>query len=112
MSLPLLFSHYVVPDSLGVTPWTFARQAPLSLGFSRQGYWSGLSCSSPGDLPDPRVKPESLTSPDLAGGFSTTKATWGNPQMFEYFDFALEADEVDRIQLPLTFLLLLFGILP
>ena len=41
---------------LFVTPWSIARQAPLSLGFSRQEYWSGLPFSSPGDLPDPGIK--------------------------------------------------------
>ena len=44
-----------------VTPWTVAHQAPLSLGFSRQEYWSGLPCPLPGDLPDPGVKPRSPT---------------------------------------------------
>ena len=43
-----------------VTPWTVARQAPLSIGFSRQEYWSGLPFLSPGDLPDPGIKPRSL----------------------------------------------------
>ena len=38
---------------LFATPWTVAYQAPLSMGFSRQGYWSGLPFPSPGDLPDP-----------------------------------------------------------
>ena len=42
-----------------VTPWTVACQAPLSMGFPRQEYWSGLPLPSPGDLPDPRVDPES-----------------------------------------------------
>ena len=42
-----------------VTPWTVACQAPLSVGFSEQEYWSGLPFSSPGDLPDPGVKPGS-----------------------------------------------------
>ena len=42
-----------------VTPWTAARQDPLSMGFSRQEYWSGLPCSSPGDLPDPGIKAQS-----------------------------------------------------
>ena len=50
-----------------VTPWTIARQAPLSMGFSRQEYWSGLPRPSPGDLPNPGIEPESLTSPALAG---------------------------------------------
>ena len=42
-----------------VTPWTVARQAPLSMGFFRQEYWSGLAFSSPVDLPDPGIKPRS-----------------------------------------------------
>ena len=40
-----------------VTPWTVARQAPLSMGVSRQEYWSGLPFPSPGDLPDPGIEP-------------------------------------------------------
>ena len=46
-----------------VTPQTVARQAPLSMGFSRQEYRSGLPCPPPGDLPDPGIEPRSLTSP-------------------------------------------------
>ena len=42
---------------LFVTPWTVAYQGPLSIGFSRQEYWSGLPCPSPGDLPDPGIEP-------------------------------------------------------
>ena len=42
--------------------WTVAHQAPLSMGFSRQEYWSGLPCPPPGDLPDPGIKPISLAS--------------------------------------------------
>ena len=53
-----------------------ACQVPLSKGFSRQEYWSGLSFPSPGDLPNPRIEPESLMSPELADGFFTTSATW------------------------------------
>ena len=44
---------------LSATPWTVARQAPLCMGFSRQGDWSGLSCPPPGDLPHPGIKPSS-----------------------------------------------------
>ena len=44
---------------LFVTPWTVAYQAPLSMGFSRQEYWSGLPFPSPGDLPDPGIEPRS-----------------------------------------------------
>ena len=45
---------------LFVTPGTVACQAPLSMGFPRQEYWSGLPFPSPGDLPDPGIKPTSL----------------------------------------------------
>ena len=48
------------------TPWTVAHQAPLSLGFSRQEYWSGLPCLPLGELPDPGIEP---VSPALAGRF-------------------------------------------
>ena len=47
-----------------------------NLGFSRQEYWNGLPCPSPGDLPNPGIKPSSLMSPALAGGFFATSATW------------------------------------
>ena len=52
-------SGSAVSDS--VNPWTVARQAPLSMGFSRQEYWSGLPFPSPGDLPDPGIEPRSPT---------------------------------------------------
>ena len=58
------------------TPWTVARQAPLFVGFSRQEYWSGLPCPPSGDFPDPGIKPASLASLELTGGFFTTRATW------------------------------------
>ena len=41
---------------LSATPWTVARQAPLSMGFCRQEYWNGSPCPPPGDLPDPRIE--------------------------------------------------------
>ena len=47
---------------LCVTPWTVAHQAPLSVGFSKQEYWSGLPCPPPGDLPNPGIEPATLTS--------------------------------------------------
>jgi len=46
------------------------------MGFSRQEYWSGLPCPPPGDLPNPRTEPASLTSPALAGWFFITNTTW------------------------------------
>ena len=63
----LLFSCWVVSESF-VTPWTVARQVPLSMKISRQEYWSGLPFPSSGDLPDPGIKP---LFPALAGGFFT-----------------------------------------
>ena len=60
---------------LCATLWTRARQAPLSTGFSRQEYWSGLPCPPPGDLPDPGMEPWSLVSPALAGGLFTASDT-------------------------------------
>ena len=59
-----------------VTLCTVACLAPLSMGFSRQEYWSGLPCLLPGNLPSPWIKPASLMSPALAGGFFTTSTTW------------------------------------
>ena len=55
---------------LSATLWTVAHQASLSMGFSRQEYWSGLL------FPPPGIKPEFLPSSALAGGFFTTSATW------------------------------------
>ena len=54
---------------LFVTPWTVAHQAPLSMGFSRQEYWSGFPFPLPGDLPDPGVKPASPVASASAGRF-------------------------------------------
>ena len=56
------------------TPWTVANQAPLSMGFFRQEYWSGLPCPPSGDLPYPGMETTSPVSLALAGGFFTTKA--------------------------------------
>ena len=55
------FSHV----QLFATLWSIACQAPLSMGFSRQEYWSGLPFPAPGDLPDPGIKFESPMSPVL-----------------------------------------------
>ena len=53
--------------SLCASLWTIAHQAPLSMGFSKQEYWSGLPCLHPGHLPNPGIQPLSLISPALAG---------------------------------------------
>ena len=63
-----------------MTPWTAAHQAPLSMEFSRQEYWSGFPFSIPRDLPDPGINPVYPTSPALASGFFTTEPL-GKPQV-------------------------------
>ena len=59
-----IYSHV----QLFATPWPGAHQPPLSMGFSRQEYWSGLPCPPSGDLPNPSIKPKSPASPALPGG--------------------------------------------
>ena len=66
------FSHV----RLFATQWTVACQASLSMGFSRQEYWSGWPCPPPGHPPDLGIEPASLMSLALAGGYFTTSATW------------------------------------
>ena len=61
---------------------TLACQAPLSMGFSRHEYCSGLPCPAPGDLPDPGIEPMSLRSPALAGRLFTTSATWEAQKLY------------------------------
>ena len=63
------FSHV----QLFETQWTIAYQAPLSMGFSRQEYWSGLPCPPAGDFPNPGIEPTSLVSPAMADGLFTTE---------------------------------------
>ena len=58
---------------LFATPWAVALQASLSMGFSRQEYWSGLPNPPPGDLPDPGIELASPVAPALAGGYFTTE---------------------------------------
>ena len=74
------FSHV----QLLATLWPVARQAPLSMGFSRQEYWRGLPCPSLGNLSDPGIKPKSLISAALAGGFFTTSTTCEAPKSDYY----------------------------
>ena len=61
-------------------PYGLAHQAPLSMGFSRQGYWSGLPCPPPGDLPNPGIELASLMSPELVGRFFTA-VPLGKPKL-------------------------------
>ena len=65
-----LHAYSVMSNS--ASSWTATLQVPLSIGFSRQKYWSGLPFSPPGNLPDPGARPGSLVSPALAGRFFTT----------------------------------------
>ena len=64
--------HMLNSVQLLENPWTVACQAPLSMKFSSQEYWSGLPFPSPGNLPNPGIEPRSPASPALAGGFFTT----------------------------------------
>ena len=87
--LALAYLHCLHACVLGSVPlcatqWTVAFQASLSMGFSRQEYWSGLPCPPPGDLPDPGIEPVSLMSPALASGFFITSATWEADNMGKY----------------------------
>ena len=68
---------------------TVGHQAPLSMGLSRQEYWSGFSCPPPGDLPDPGMEPASLTFPALGGGFFTTSANWEAQNVVTVYDFSV-----------------------
>ena len=69
-----VLSRSVVSNS--ASPWTVAHQAPLSMGFSRQEYWSGLPFPSPGDLPDPGIESES----PVMQAVSLPAETPGNPR--------------------------------
>ena len=84
---------------LFATPWTGARQDLLSMGFSRQAYWSGLPFPSPGDLPDPRIKPgfpvfqaDSLPS-EPAGKFNHKE---NNMQSWLYENWAFAYQKIFR----------------
>ena len=78
------------------TPWTVAHQAPLSMGFSRQKYWSGLPILTPADLLDPGIRPMSIASPILASGFFTTSTTWENNIVPIFIKHALYAGYFSR----------------
>ena len=82
---------------LFATLWTIVGQAPLSTGFSRQEYWSGLPCPSPGDLPDPGIEPTSLTSSALAVRPFTTSTTWEALVIaYEYILLQIRSDQISH----------------
>ena len=70
------------PVQFFATPWNVAHQSPLSMEFSKQGYWSGLPFPSLGHLPDPRIEPP---SPALAGGFFTAVPPGKPNYIVEFF---------------------------
>ena len=72
-----------------MTPWTVACQAPLSMGFSRQEYWSGLPFPPPGDLPDPGIEPG---SPALEADALTSEPP-GKPKILDPTEFILQRYE-------------------
>ena len=84
--------------SNSVTLWTVAHQAPLPTAFSRQGYWSGLLCPPPGDLPNPGSEPMSLMSPASAGGFFTTSDTW-KAKSNKFLSFFLPLSDIKELHL-------------
>ena len=67
-----------------MTPWTVARQAPLSMGYSRQEYWSGLPCPPPEDLPNPWIEPGVSCSSCTAGRFFTTEPPGKPPTVLTF----------------------------
>ena len=74
------------------TPWPVGRQAPLSMGFPRQEYWSGMPFPPAGDLPAPGI------SPALAGRFFTTSATW--EAYFIYVAVSIRQSQSPNLPLP------------
>ena len=78
-----------VKSPLFTTLWTVAPGATLSMGLSRQEYWSGLLCFPPGDLPNPGIKPMSLGSPTLPVRFFNTSTTWEAPLKY-YFQISVQ----------------------
>ena len=72
MSIVLVMLSKLHPTLSSHGLWSVALQAPLSVGFPRQEYWSGLPFPFPGDLPDPGIESLSPESPELVGGFFTT----------------------------------------
>ena len=85
------FSHI----QLFVTLWTIVRQAPLSMGFSRQEYWSELPFPPPGDLPDPGTEPTFFMSA-YVGRWVITSATWKAPRIQQYISYIISSTVLDH----------------
>jgi len=80
------------------TPWTVAHQAPLSVEFSRQQYWSGLPFPTLGDFPDPGIEPKSLASPALARRILYLCTIWEAPMQC-WWEYKLEAQHRDSLKI-------------
>ena len=93
-----------------MTPWTVARQALLSMGFSRQEYWSGLPFPSSGDLSDPGIEPMSPVSLALAGRFLTTEPPGDPTHTYIYIHKRVEVFSIPLSQSRTYFYLLGDGI--
>ena len=90
------------------TPWTAACQAPVPMELSRQEYWSGVPFPPPRDLPNPGIKPTSISSPALAGGFFTTTGLgWVLNPMTDVFERPCEDTKILKYKGPF----LIYGIL-
>ena len=76
MRKALYYFFIIIKGTVLLKGGTVAHQAPLSMEFSRQEYWSGLPSPAPGCLPNPEIKTTSFKSPALAEGFFTTSASW------------------------------------
>ena len=95
----LCYDKSLQPCTTLKIPWTGACQAPPSRAFSRQEYWSGLPCPPPGCLPNPGIKPRSLTSPVLASGFFTTSITQEAPKNASYIYVLRHRKKHDKLLL-------------
>ena len=88
----VLLSHV----QLFVTPWTVAHQAPLSMRFPRQEYWSGLPCPTRGDLPNPGIEPTSPEAPVLAGRFLTTEPSKEAPSFWIVGFYKISGNRISK----------------
>ena len=77
--------HHFSHVWLFVALWTIVHQAPLSMAFSREEYWSGMPCPQPGDLLDQGIEPMYLMSPELADKFFSTSSSWEALQIEQWY---------------------------
>ena len=82
-----LCAHSLSCVQLFAAPWTVGHQAPLSMEFSKQEYWSGLLHPTSGVLPQPGIEPLSTVSPELASGFSYHWCPLGSPKLRSYWNY-------------------------